>query len=923
MYLDMSKTWHEKSFDEVARVFTTDTQNGLANSEAQKRLSEYGPNQLTAKGGKSAFVRLLLQFHQPLLYVLIVSGTITAILGGAVDACVIFGVVILNAIIGFIQEARAAQAIEALAKTMRSEAEVLRESARRRIDASGLVPGDIVFLQSGDRVPADMRLFRARELRVAEAALTGESTAVEKNTEETMAETSLADRKGMAYATTLVTFGQGSGIVVATGDSTEVGRVSRLLAEAEDLQTPLTRKIAAFSKTMIYVIGGLAVLNMAVGLLRGGSLFDNFIAAVALAVGAIPEGLPAAVTVVLAIGVSRMAKRRVVIRKMPAVETLGSTTIICTDKTGTLTENRMTVKEIFAGDELFSVSGTGYSFDGEITKDAKSNEPADITPPLRETLLAGLLCNDSRVVIKDGVHDCEGDPTEAALIASAGKAGITMSQSTPARIDAIPFESQRQYMATYHETGAARTVYVKGGLEAILQRASEQMDASGNRAPLHREAIHAAAEIIGARGMRVLAFAGKQMPQSVNAITETDIDKDLVFLGLQGMMDPPRAEAITAVGVCKSAGIKVKMITGDHASTAVAIAREIGLFDPGAPEESLTGAQLEGLSDKELEEAASRVCVFARVAPEQKLRLVRALQARGEVSAMTGDGVNDAPALRQADIGVAMGITGTDVAKEAADMVLTDDNFASIQAAVEEGRTVFDNLTKVLVWTLPTNFGLAFVIMAATIAGIPLPILPVQILWINMTTVVFLGTALSFEIRERDIMQRMPRDPRMPIISSEMVKRILIVGFLLLIGSFGLFEHALRSGASKEVARTIALNVFVMVSTLYLFNCRSMKKTVFSIGFFSNKIALLGAALMILMQIAVTYVPFMNPLLHTKPISLLDWCRVFSVAIFSWIVVELHKILFHRKNMAGQTKVDRQKAQHSMVDTPTDGEEHL
>ncbi len=687
----IARHWHHLPIGEVEELLEGNREQGLDRFEVEHRLETFGPNAITAQKGQGPLIRFLLQFHQPLIYILIGSSLVTAFLGEWVDSGVIFGVVLVNALVGYIQEAKAVDALASLNRTMTTGATVLRQGEKRQIQATELVPGDIVFLQSGDKVPADMRLFQVRDLQIAEATLTGESTPVAKDHGVHGRDTVLADRRNMAYASTLVTYGQGRGIVTATGNDTEVGRISRLISASEALATPLTRKISAFSNILLYVILGLAGLTIIVGLLRGQTFLDMFMAAVALAVGAIPEGLPAAVTITLAIGVSRMAKKRAIIRKLPAVETLGSTTVICTDKTGTLTENQMTVQEIVAGGRTHSLSGTGYNpLVGTIDNPAEADDRF-LSPALRECLRAGLLCNDSQLVEVEGAWQVQGDPTEGALLTAARKGGLgpeTLSASP--RLDTVPFESKHQYMATLHDAGRnlPRLVYIKGAVEAILARCGTQLDAMGNPIPLRAAELHGAVEEMAARGLRVLALGRKEIVPATSEIHHADLSTGLIFLGLQGMIDPPRPEAIAAVATCQAAGIRVKMITGDHPATAAAIAGQVGLLSlsPGQTIPVLTGAELAKLSDSELIDRAEDTVIFARATPEQKLRLVEALQARGQVVAMTGDGVNDAPALKQADIGVAMGITGTEVAKEAADMVLTNDNFSSIEAAVEEGR---------------------------------------------------------------------------------------------------------------------------------------------------------------------------------------------------------------------------------------------
>ena len=879
-----SVAWHALPADEVLTRLEVSAEAGLSADEVARRRHQYGPNKLTPRRGRGPFMTFLLQFHQPLIYILIFAGIITAGLSEWVDSGVIFAVVLVNAIVGFVQEYRAARAIESLAQTMTAEATVVRDGRKQRLPAEDLVPGDIVLLGSGDKVPADLRLLTVRDLRVAEAALTGESLPVEKTEIPLPAETVLADRRNLAFASALVTYGQAKGVVVATGDRTEVGRISELIQTAEDLSTPLTREIARFSHWLLYVILGLAGLTFLIGFFRGQSAVEMFHAAIALAVGAIPEGLPAAVTVLLAVGVWRMAQRNAIIRKLPAVETLGSTSVICSDKTGTLTQNEMTVQRVSAGGRLFEVSGVGYAPEGMIT--STDGEEASADQALRECLSAGALCNDSVVVQKDGRWEVQGDPTEGALIVVAQKAGLDTGELNARlpRLDTVPFESEFQYMATLHDSGegAARIVYLKGSVERVLERCAE----------VNTESVLRTVEELGRLGLRVLGFARKEMPPATAKIGHEDLAAGMTFLGLQGMIDPPRPEAIAAVAACKTAGVQVKMITGDHATTAAAVAGQIGLEGATGPDGMavvLTGQEIENLGEEELAEAADRTAVFARVSPEQKLRLVKALQRRGKIVAMTGDGVNDAPALKQANIGVAMGITGTDVAKDAADMVLTDDNFATIEAAVEEGRGVFDNLTKFIVWTLPTNLGEGLVILAAILLGATLPLLPVQVLWINMTTAVFLGMMLIFEPKEEGIMTRPPRKPKQSFLTRQLISRMILVGTILLLGAFGLFELALASGADESYARTVAVNVFVLVETFYLFNCRSLRHSMLSGNLWGNPYAYAGAAAMIAVQLLFTYAPFMNAAFHTAPITLGAWLQVLGVATVAAILVEIEK----------------------------------
>ena len=905
----LSRHWHHFPEEEVLDLLESDRDAGLDFLEVEERQGRFGPNEIAEKEGPSSLERFLLQLRQPLLLILLVAAFITAVLGEWIDAIVILGVVLVTATIGFIQESKAHSAIAALARYMGTEATVVRAGERSRIPASELVPGDVVLLQSGDKVPADMRLLGARDLYVDELSLTGESVPVGKEVRVLDHDAVLADRRNMTYMSTLVTYGRATGIVVAIGDNTEIGRISELISSTEKLATPLTRRIAQFSHVLLYAILGLAALTFLVGVLRGEALVDMFMAAVALAVGAIPEGLPAAVTITLAIGVGRMAKRHSIIRSLPAVETLGSTTIICSDKTGTLTQNQMTVREAFAGGDVVTLSGLGWDPEGTVMRGG-TDVDVHSDAALMECLTAGVLANESGLVQTDEGWRAEGDPTEVALIVAARKAGLdgrTVAEALP-RVDTIPFESQHQYMATLHETSDGRpaVAYIKGSPEAILQRCSRTLGRAGQPEPFDRSTLGARVAAMASQGLRVLALARKEFPSGTTLIRHEDVSDGFTFLGLQGMMDPPRVEAAQSIADCRRAGIRVKMITGDHADTAVAIARQLGLdgVAPGVgPDDSatdgeiksvITGAHMNEINDAELVAVAHDTPVFARVAPEQKLRLVEALQHRGDVIAMTGDGVNDAPALRRADIGVSMGIAGTEVAKEAADMVLTDDDFSSIVAAVEEGRGVFANLTKFITWTLPTNVGEGLVILLAVFLGATLPILPVQILWVNMTTALLLGLMLAFEPKEKDLMLRPPRDPESPILSRALLLRILLVGILLLVGAFGLFEWALSQGVSEDAARTVAVNVFVFGELFYLFNCRSLTRSVLAVGLFSNRWLLAGVAVMIALQVAFTYVPLMNTIFHSAPIDPVWWLSILGVGLAIYLIVEAEKGLRRR-----------------------------
>ncbi|ABL03284.1 cation-transporting P-type ATPase [Mycobacterium ulcerans] len=879
---------------EVVLLLETDPHRGLSDGEAAERLQRFGPNALPLAKRGGLLLRILRQFHHPLIYVLLVAGAITAGLQEYIDSSVIFGVVVLNAIVGFIQESKAESALEGLRSMVRTQATVIRDGHEHTVASEDLVTGDLVLLESGDKVPADLRLVRATELHLNESALTGESAAVHKSVAVLPEATPVADRLNMVYSGTLVTAGRGAGIAVATGAETELGEIHRLVGAAETLMTPLTAKLAWFSKVLTIAILGLAAVTFAVGLLRLQDAVETFTAAIALAVGAIPEGLPAAVTIILAIGVARMARRRAVVRHLPTVETLGSTTVICTDKTGTLTENQMTVEVIWTPDDVVEVTGTGYAPDGILQDCDGAPMSMDANAALRWSLIAGASCNDAALTHDDARWDIVGDPTEGAMLVVASKAGLDLGRlaSGMPREAAIPFSSERQYMATLHRDGADRVVLAKGAVERVLELCSSQMGADGALRPLEPGAVVDAAEMLTARGLRVLATAVR-VGGSPLELNEDTLPGDLAFTGLHAMVDPPRGAARCAVAACHTAGIDVKMITGDHAGTATAIAAQVGLLDDGGPGPGavLTGPDLAALDAEDYSDAVDQATLFARVSPEQKLRLVQALQARGHVVAMTGDGVNDAPALRQASVGVAMGRSGTEVAKDAADMVLTDDDFATIEAAVEEGRGVFDNLTKFITWTLPTNIGEGLVILAAIAFGTALPILPTQILWINMTTAIALGLMLAFEPKEAAIMSRPPRDPDQPLLTRTLVGRILLVSTLLVASAWWLFEWEVGKGASVEAARTAALNLFVVVEAFYLFSCRSLTRSAWRIGFWSNRWIIFGVAAQAIAQLAITYLPAMNAVFATAPIGAPVWLRIFGVATVVSLVVAADKLV--------------------------------
>ena len=891
------KHWHHHPLEEMARLLETDIIKGLDNLNVKERQRLYGMNRLTPQKSQSLFMLFLMQFHQPLVYILLVASIITFVLQAYIDSGVIFGVILVNAIVGFVQEAKALKAMESLVQSMEGSATVIRGGHKITVSASELVLGDLVVLRSGDKVPADLRLIHSRELQIDESALTGESVASQKKVVVLALDTPLADRNNMAYSSTLVTYGTAKGLVIETGDGTEMGQINTLISNATVLATPLTQKMTAFSTLLLKVILFLAALTFFIGGLHGQPLLDTFMAAVALSVGAIPEGLPAAMSIMLAIGVNKMTLHHAIIRKMPAVETLGSTTIICSDKTGTLTQNQMTVQKIFAGESQYNLTGVGYAPTGTVLFEDKKVNVSD-TPALCETLKAGLLCNDSRLMEELGVWKVSGDPTEAALICSARKANLMLNklEHREPRIDSLPFESQHQYMATLHKPTLNDTepcvIYIKGSVESIVKRSIDALNNDNTLVSLKVDNIHRQVDLMAKSGLRILAFARKFMPANTQTVTHQNIEEGLTFLGLQAMMDPPRPEAISAVKACQNAGIQVKMITGDHVATAAAIAHQMGLKGSGdnKPDQfAYSGHTLAQLSDQEMIEVAENSAVFARVDPEQKLRLVEALQSKSHIVAMTGDGVNDAPALKQADIGIAMGQGGTEVAKEAADMILTNDNFATIEKAIEEGRSVFDNLVKFITWTLPTNAGEGLIILTAIVFGLTLPITAVQILWINMSTALLLGLMLAFEKKEPGLMNRPPRKPNSPIISLELLIRILIVSALLLTGAYGLFNWSIYEGYNIETARTLAVNMFVFGEIFYLLNCRSLRYSMFKLGFFSNPWLLIGVLTMMVLQVFFTHSITMNQLFGSAPLNLIQWAMVLLVGLIIYIIIDIEK----------------------------------
>jgi magnesium-transporting ATPase (P-type) len=886
-------SWHSLSVEEVLNRLASRPE-GLTQQEAERRLVKYGPNRLRPPRRRGPLRRFLSQFHNVLIYVLLVASAVTALLGHWVDTGVILGVVVISALMGFIQEGKAEKALEGIRRMLTLQAAVFRDGRRIVVPAESVVPGDIVFLHSGDKIPADLRLIQVKNLQTQEAALTGESVAVEKSTRPVSEAAVIGDRTCMVYSGTLVAYGQGTGVVVATGDHTELGRISSMLAEVEQLTTPLLRQIAVFGRWLTVAIIAVAAITFAFGILRREySMGEMFLAAISLAVAAIPEGLPAIMTITLAIGVQRMAQRHAIIRRLPAVETLGSVTVICSDKTGTLTRNEQTVQTIATAQHLFAVSGSGYDPTGEFSRDGEKVTPAD-HPDLLEALRAAVLCNDAGLRQVDGDWRLDGDPIEGALLAAGLKAGLDPEAERQAwpRTDVIPFASELRFMATLHHDRAGRgVIYLKGAPERVLEMCGAQYGPEEGQA-LQREYWQECGDKLAADGQRLLAVACKPTTGEHRDLQLRDVESDLTLLGLFGLIDPARPEAIAAIEQCQSAGIRIKMITGDHALTARAIGRRLGLVNGGGV---TTGRDLDAMAEDDLRRAAMDLAIFARTSPEHKLRLVQALQADGQVVAMTGDGVNDAPALKRADVGVAMGIKGTEVAKEAAEIVLADDNFASIAHAVEEGRTVYDNLRKALLFILPTNGGETLTLIAAILLGRTLPITPVQILWVNMITAVTLALALAFEPSEGDVMRRPPRAPHAPILSGFLLWRIGFVSLIIVAGTFGLFLWERLQGADIESARTVAVNTLVMFEVFYLLNARYILAPAYTReGLAGNRYVLLAIGLVIAFQGLFTYVPFMQLLFGTSPIDAGTWGRILVTAASVFVLVELEKSLLRR-----------------------------
>jgi potassium/sodium efflux P-type ATPase len=892
--------WYQLSVNEIFEHLKT-SELGLTEEEVKQRLKKYGPNRIAEEEKINKLKILLHQFTSPLIYILLIAGVVTILLKEYIDSGVIFAVVIINAIIGFVQEYKAEKSARALKKMVVPKARVIRDGKEKEVNSEELVPGDIVLLASGMKVPADIRLIHTIELKIDESMLTGESVPVEKITTPIKQENlPPGDQKNMAFMGTIVVSGRAKGVVVKTGERTILGKIAKEVKELTGVRAPLQDKIESFAKTIAFIVLGASVVLFLIGLLIGESAKYMFMTVVGAAVATVPEGLPIAVTVALAVGVIRMARQNAIIRKLTAVETLGSITVIGSDKTGTLTKNEMTVKLAYDGEHIYEFTGSGYDPSGEVLCEGISlkNLDPELKANLYTLLRIGLLCNETDIYEEDGFYKVNGDPTEGALIVSAMKAGLNKEEEKEKypQIAIIPFESERGYMATLHRHKGKKYIFVKGAPEKIIDMCSKDIYGNEINEIKRKEILHVASNF-AKEGLRVLAFAFKEADHELEELTCKDVEcpgiaSNLIFAGLQGMIDPPRPEVKEAIEVCKKAGIRVVMITGDHAITAKAIAQKLGIVDEKA--EVLTGRELEGMTDEELFEKVKTVNVYARVSPQHKLRITQALVKPGEIVAVTGDGVNDAPALKAAHVGVAMGRTGTDVAKEAADMIIADDNFASIVSAVKEGRIVFDNIRKVTFFLIPTGVAAILSILVAVIMGTPIPYVPAQLLWINLVTNGIQHVALAFEPGEKGIMERPPRDPKEPIMSRLLWERTVIVGLLISVGVVYNFQLALNEGPSLEKARTVAVTTMVFFQFFQAWNSRSELQSIFKISPFTNPLLFFSLIAAFFAQLSVIYVPTLQWIFRTEPITMSEWLQILMVSATVVLVVEIDKWIRRR-----------------------------
>lgn len=884
--------WHALSADEAISTLNADP-DGLSLEQVSERLATFGPNKLPAAPQAGSLTRFLKQFANLLVIVLMIAGVLTAFLQHWIDTAVIFAVVIVNAIIGVMQEGKAEKAMDSIRRMLALKAAVIRNGKRRTVAGEELVPGDVVLLEAGDKVPADIRLMTSHSLAIQESLLTGESLPVEKMVAAVDEQAALGDRQCMAFSGTTVTAGQAKGLVVATGGDTEIGRIGGMLSDVQKLTTPLVEQMDVLAKWITGFILAVAVILLLVGTLWLNQPFTElFLAVVGLSVAAIPEGLPAVLTITLAVGVQAMAKRNAIVRVLPAIETLGSVSVICSDKTGTFTRNEMMVVSVQTAANDYDVDGDGYAPIGDVMFNGKPVHAPE-QPLLQDLARACALCNDAEIHHRNDSWSFEGDPMEAALVSFACKAAFDEDEDFKARwrrTDVLPFDSTTQYMATLnHDHNGHGVIFVKGAPEVVLALCNTQQAADGSEQPLDALLWAEKAEALASKGQRVLAIAQRHMQAEHTVLAADDLTGSLSLLGLVGLIDPPRQEAIAAVQTCLNAKIQVKMITGDHAVTAQAIGKQLGLTHT---EKVLTGTELDKLSDDQLKQAVQHTDVFARTTPEHKLRLVMALQSLGLTVSMTGDGVNDAPSLKRADAGVAMGLKGSEAAKEAAEVVLADDNFASIAAAVEQGRTVYANIKKVVSWTLPTNAGEALTIIVALLAGLPYPITPVQILWVNMITAVTLGMALAFEPTDAATMKKPPRPRGQALIQAALVWQILLVGTLFFLAVFGIYQYAIAAGHDVEYARTLAMNMLVGLEIFYLFFVRTMNlRSITFDGIKGTRVVWLAVGVVVIAQLAISYIPPLQAVFGTHSPTLIDNLVIVLTGIAMLVLLELEKIV--------------------------------
>ncbi|MCH2679812.1 cation-transporting P-type ATPase [Leclercia adecarboxylata] len=866
------------------------TMAGLSRAEVQARLEQHGPNALPAKKARPAWLRFLAHFNDVLIYVLLAAAVLTAIMGHWVDTLVILGVAVINALIGHIQESNAEKSLSSIRNMLASDARVIREGVHETIPTTEIVPGDIIVLRAGDRIPADMRVIEAHNLRVEEAILTGESTVVDKHIQPLTGELTLGDRTNLLFSGTTVSAGGGMSVVIATGQETELGHINQMMDGIEKHRTPLLVQMDKLGKAIFgLIMAMMAALFIFSLLLRDMPLGELLLSLISLAVAAVPEGLPAIISIILSLGVQAMARQRAIIRKLPTVETLGAMTVVCSDKTGTLTMNEMTVKAIITADSCYRVEGDSYAPEGKICLEG-SDEPVQIQPGtvLEQYLRTVDLCNDSQMIQDErGLWGITGGPTEGALKVLAAKAHLAPVMTT--LINKIPFDSQYKYMSTHYQIGSEEQILITGAPDVIFALCAEQQTRNGPEA-FNRAYWEAEMERYARQGLRMVAAAFKPA-QEGQALTHDALNHGLIFLGIAGMMDPPRPEVIDAIHACQQAGIRVKMITGDHPQTAMSIGQMLGITNSA---QAVTGYQLEHMDDGELAKAAVEYDIFARTSPEHKLRLVKALQEQGEIVGMTGDGVNDAPALRQADVGIAMGIKGTEVTKEAADMVLTDDNFATIASAVKEGRRVYDNLKKTILFIMPTNLAQGLLIVIALLAGNIIPLTPVLILWMNMATSATLSFGLAFEAAERNIMRRPPRQTGQHVMDAYAVWRVAFVGTLIAVAAFALEAWLAPRGHSAEFIRTVLLQMLVCAQWVYMINCRNTEGFSLNRGLLANKGIWLVTGVLLLLQLAIIYLPFMQMLFGTEALPLRYWGVTLGMASAMFFIVEIEKRLTRR-----------------------------